>query len=96
VLWYHAHSPPAFVVNAATWKLKNPPPLSTNQSQDNLLGNKAPMATNDESDNFYPFNGLGARTAEKKKSIILVVRGDVASIKRHEEKYNDVRFCELV
>jgi hypothetical protein len=40
------------------------------------------MATNDDGDSVTPVDGLGAQTPEEKKFIILVERGDVASIKR--------------
>lgn len=51
-------------------------------SQDNLLENEAAMATNDEEDNVPIIEGLGAQTSEEKKFLLLVERGDVASIKR--------------
>jgi len=67
-----------------------------NGSQDNLLDNEAPMATNDEGDSFHPVDGLGAQTAEEKKFIILVERGDVASIKRYVKIHNRFGFYEVI
>jgi hypothetical protein len=58
-------------------------------SQDNLLEHEAPMDTNsggggngDHQESIHTVEGLGAQTKEEKRFLLLVERGDVASIKR--------------
>jgi hypothetical protein len=52
-------------------------------SQDNLLSNEVPMATSDNLPTYHTMDGLGAQTPEEKRFLLLVERGDVASIKRY-------------
>lgn len=51
-------------------------------SQDNLLENEVPMNSGDDLDASQILDGLGAQTSQEKRFLLLVERGDVASIKR--------------
>lgn len=56
-------------------------------SLDNLLENEVSMATSDDPEPPTPPDALGAQTSEEKRFLLLVERGDVASIKRYSIYY---------